>query len=433
MATLDDKISDFLKSPEEEFSESFNCCVCLDLLYKPIVLACGHVSCFWCVHKSMDGFRESTCPICRHPYYHFPTICQMLHFLLLKMYPVAYERREKQVLEDEKKMNCFSPQLARNSSGLHTDQGMANQKDSTDVSASSYSDHLSLLHSSTCELDNDAILSQSVSSCPLQDSVRNRSEDNIVSPRSSNGACNQPLVADLLCAACKQLLYCPTVLNCGHVFCETCIVVPEDEVIICQVCQCPHPSDLPNVFLELSYFLEEVFPKEYALRREEIKDKEVQLKRENQPTGSTRRSEKGSKSYFLSDGWWSEHGSKVHLGVGCDYCGMYPIVGNRYQCQDCVEKIGFDLCGDCYTTGSKLPGRFNQQHTPDHKFKLMKQPRNTVLRLVATQQEDGSLVSVISTSGTEDSDDDSSLDIESGGADADEATTEGQNSTESTT
>jgi len=46
----------------------------------------------------MDGLRESHCPICRNPYHHFPTICEMLHFLLLKMYPVAYERRAKQIL-----------------------------------------------------------------------------------------------------------------------------------------------------------------------------------------------------------------------------------------------------------------------------------------------------------------------------------------------
>ena len=47
---------------------------------------------------------------------------------------------------------------------------------------------------------------------------------------------------------------------------------------------------------------------------------------------------------------------------------MYPIIGDRYRCIDCKEKIGFDLCGDCYNTGSKLPGRFNQQHTPEHRF-----------------------------------------------------------------
>jgi hypothetical protein len=35
---------------------------------------------------------------------------------------------------------------------------------------------------------------------------------------------------------------------------------------------------------------------------------------------------------------------------------------------DCQEQVGFDLCDLCYNTKSKLPGRFNQQHTPDHRF-----------------------------------------------------------------
>ncbi|CAI9762774.1 unnamed protein product [Fraxinus pennsylvanica] len=70
------------------------------------------------------------------------------------------------------------------------------------------------------------------------------------------------------------------------------------------------------------------------------------------------------RNAYLS--WLSGHGPKFHPGVGCDWCGMYPIFGERYKCKDCVEKIGFDLCEGCYKSSSKLPGRFNQQHTPEH-------------------------------------------------------------------
>lgn len=40
------------------------------------------------------------------------------------------------------------------------------------------------------------------------------------------------------------------------------------------------------------------------------------------------------------------------------------------------------MCEACYKTKSKLPGRFNQQHTPDHKFELdeLHMLRNTLLR-----------------------------------------------------
>ncbi|GFY93030.1 proteolysis 1 [Actinidia rufa] len=69
--------------------------------------------------------------------------------------------------------------------------------------------------------------------------------------------------------------------------------------------------------------------------------------------------------------WLSGQGPKVHIGVGCDYCGMCPIIGERYRCKDCKEKMGFDLCEGCYNSSSKLPGRFNQQHTPEHKLEIV--------------------------------------------------------------
>ncbi|KAI8538000.1 hypothetical protein RHMOL_Rhmol09G0066800 [Rhododendron molle] len=83
---------------DEEFPDEFQCCVCWDLLFKPVVLACGHISCFWCVFKMMNRQGVSHCPVCRHPYNHFPSICQLLHFVLLKLYPQDYKRREQQVL-----------------------------------------------------------------------------------------------------------------------------------------------------------------------------------------------------------------------------------------------------------------------------------------------------------------------------------------------
>jgi hypothetical protein len=54
---------------------------------------------------------------------------------------------------------------------------------------------------------------------------------------------------------------------------------------------------------------------------------------------------------------------------------VYPIIGDRYRCKDCKEEIGYDLCKDCYETPSKVPGRFNQQHTPDHRLELARSPQ----------------------------------------------------------
>ena len=45
---------------------------------------------------------------------------------------------------------------------------------------------------------------------------------------------------------------------------------------------------------------------------------------------------------------------------------MYPIIGRRYQCEDCLDKIGFDLCEPCYKKGGDFVGRFNQEHKWNH-------------------------------------------------------------------
>ena len=40
----------------------------------------------------------------------------------------------------------------------------------------------------------------------------------------------------------------------------------------------------------------------------------------------------------------------VHFFVGCDLCGIYPIIGPRWVCHQCVaeHRMGFDLCHTCY-------------------------------------------------------------------------------------
>ncbi|KAF3435993.1 hypothetical protein FNV43_RR23085 [Rhamnella rubrinervis] len=372
---MEDQNLDAVKS--EEISDSFVCCVCLDLLYKPIVLHCGHVSCFWCVHKSMSGLRESHCPICRHPYNHFPTVCQMLHFLLLKMYPLAYKARELQILEEEKEIGSFSPQF---------DADAYNSQSKRDLENSACGEPcVEQLESSSYILANDANI-------PEQTSDENPEVTGIAIDREKktpqnwhNGNCKQISIEDVLCAACKQLLFRPVVLNCGHVYCESCTVGIADETIKCQVCQSSHPKGLPKVCLEFGNFLQEQFPEEYALRRDAVQLKQVDSKNGGQTTSSSESSKQGDIMSCSID-------SKVHIHVGCDVCGMYPIVGDRYRCKDCVEIIGFDLCGDCYNSRSKLPGRFNQKHTPEHKFELVSPntSHNIMLRLVTGQIDGGS-------------------------------------------
>uniref|UniRef100_A0A1J3IHT4 E3 ubiquitin-protein ligase PRT1 n=1 Tax=Noccaea caerulescens TaxID=107243 RepID=A0A1J3IHT4_NOCCA len=336
---------------QEEISDKFLCCVCLELLYKPIVLSCGHLSCFWCVHKSMNGLRESHCPVCRDPYVHFPSVCQKLHFLLKKIYPLAHEKREEQVLKEEQEQECFSPQI-----DVVMDEPKA-KDESVNVSDERKMEECS-----------NAAKFVSSNEEPKDAKTLNVHENDKVSKQISKD--------DLLCTACKELLVRPVVLNCGHVYCEGCVVdmAGESEKIRCQECHVCDPRGFPKVCLVLEQLLEENFPEEYNSRKSGIQKTPA-----HNSKGNVQSYHKEGPSLSENNSndipWWANPASNVHIGAGCDCCGVYPIIGDRYRCKDCKEEVGYDLCKDCYETPSKVPGRFNQQHTPDHRLERAEVPK----------------------------------------------------------
>lgn len=321
-----------IESGIEEIHDEFQCCVCLELLYKPVVIGCGHIACFWCMHKgmAMDSKLESACPICRHPNKRFPRICRLMHFLLLKMYPLAYKRRELQVAGEEKELGYASPQ---------------------------FDDYAS---ESCCQ---DLVVQDSISPTGETSLVHDLSKNTKDGDKFMEKNGKQSLLTDLTCRICKQLLCCPVVLNCGHVYCRGCVFNQCEKFCRCPVCPLEQPNGYLNTCLVLEHFLEEQFPEEYASR------KMMYL-------GETKMMTANSSSAPNGDDALSSSGPTVHYGAGCDYCGMYPIIGERYKCKDCKEKIGFDLCEGCYKNSSSdlLPGRFNQQHTSDHQFDLIQLP-----------------------------------------------------------
>ncbi|XP_020696097.1 E3 ubiquitin-protein ligase PRT1 isoform X2 [Dendrobium catenatum] len=319
---------------ESSYHPSFQCCVCLDLLFKPVVLACGHMSCFWCVHKAMHVFRASHCAICRQPYIHFPSICQLLHLLVSKMEPVAYKRREKEVLVEESRLDIFSPQF----NSLASESGQSD--------------------------GNGSIAKRNVvDSFVNHEYIRTNISEKVGLQKKGSLDISKE---DVLCALCQDLLFRPTVLNCGHVFCESCLATIGSEALKCHVCQSIHPGEFPKICLDLDHVLEEQFPNEYTTRRERLKQLEKVMLPRGGPSSSVSRNHISRGGHL----WLDEDLPKANVGVGCDSCGMYPIIGKRYKCKDCKEAIGFDLCESCYNTSSKLPGRFNQQHKPDHRFEL---------------------------------------------------------------
>ncbi|KAB2090116.1 hypothetical protein ES319_A03G104100v1 [Gossypium barbadense] len=375
--------------PSEEFFDEFQCCICLELLYKPVVLACGHMSCFWCVYNAMNHVHESHCPICRCPYNHFPSVCQLLHFLLLKLYPVAYNRRERQVREEEKRAGHFSlqfdqnlvePNLCENSDILRNNNTCAHlQMDGHSESCSNILESSSFRDSPKTTMEDENGITSNSESLEVDAIALNQGKTSL-SNDSERRDEKVVSVADLLCAACNRLLFRPVVLNCGHVYCETCFVIPKDEMLRCQVCESLQPNGFPGVCLILHDFLAKQFPEEYSER----------LKEPNCTQAPRHANQLTSISSDVYSSWFFGNGPKVHVAVGCDYCGMSPIIGERYKCKDCVEKIGFDLCESCYKSPATIPGRFNQQHKPDHQFKIV-QPlsiRDLMLRLNSEQSDD---------------------------------------------
>jgi len=96
----------------------------------------------------------------------------------------------------------------------------------------------------------------------------------------------------------------------------------------------------------------------------------------------------GLESAGVGGGGGRDVETYIHFNVGCDACGSYPIVGARYRCMDCPERVGFDLCGTCHRAGlHSVPGRFGQHHTPEHRMRRVDERRTLVHAMLAANRE----------------------------------------------
>lgn len=257
-----------------EVGKPFNCPICLELVYKPVVQGCGHMFCFWCVHRSMNTNTVSHCPVCQKAYVHLPRIAPQLHQLLQVVHPREFAARALEVVAEERNQGLFSPVIESSSS---------------------------------------------------------------------------PPNPNLTCKVCSDVLYKPVALNCGHLMCQSCAA--EGPRNACALCGVPHPGPFPSVCVDLDQFMENEVGPEYC---------HLKKKKKKSRSGSA-----AWKSDVVDAGALN---SQIHASVGCDGCGMMPILGKRFHCLDCPETCGYDLCQSCNERGSALPGRFNQQHTPRHRM-----------------------------------------------------------------
>lgn len=262
-----------------EAGKPFNCPICLEMVYKPVVQVCGHMFCFWCVHRSMNPSTVSHCPICQKSYVHLARIAPQLHHHLQLAYPREYESRAREVAAEERDQNLYSPVIE-------------------------------LVPSSSCN------------------------------PKANLG-----------CKVCKKLLYKPVAMNCGHLMCQSCAASGPPNT--CRLCGVHHPGPFPQVCVELDQHMEKEFGREYKGRGGEI-GRAVLANWKSRSADNL-----GSMGMVQN---------MIHPNVGCDGCGMMPILGRRFYCLDCPESCGYDLCQTCHARGANQPGRFNQRHSPRHRM-----------------------------------------------------------------
>lgn len=324
----------------------------------------------------------------------FPRVCGLLHFMLSKAVPEEYERRGLEIQRTEEEKQVFSPRflesprhlwspryyedaaglkawITSSSStpliGTWANGGCANGTDTRDVTAPAHNHDQDNIQESVQmpqkkEIDSgqrDPGLMQSMFN--IQGSMPVPEKKEIDSGHRDRGGLTESMltVEDFLCSSCHDLLYHPVVLTCGEVFCESCLKKSTSTVLRCPSCRDPHRGGSALICLELHQYLESAFPAEYMKRKQDAKLQELAEKTQSL----------GCNSGDVGDGGTE---GDLHKGVGCDGCGMYPIVGDRYCCRECTEKIGFDLCRTCYDKGGSFFGRFNQEHRSSHRMELVK-------------------------------------------------------------
>ncbi|KAL2612901.1 hypothetical protein R1flu_024593 [Riccia fluitans] len=343
----------------QDVTDLFNCQVCLELVHKPVVNACGHMFCFLCVHFAMNHEGESNCPLCRSPYMHLPRICEQLHFFLLRAFPDAYRSRCKEAYAQELRANLFSPQfddgleLCVNDAtvGESSPSVLESGKQSASEAVESLCGKTGL-HSGSHQGTSSSSSREQEHGCEMESRLADCKDEDEVSISSDCVA-----ASGLLCSACKDLLCRPVVLNCGHVFCEECVINRDgagDSALKCLTCSSVHPGQFPSVFLELHNYLNDTFTSEYARRQREMAEREINS------SGPKKNVQPSSVEKFTS--------RIVYTGVGCDGCGIYPMIGRRFRCRDCGKWPGYDLCFSCYESQTTLVGRFNQKHTREHRM-----------------------------------------------------------------
>ena len=80
--------------PEADLLE---CGICIDTMYRPHTLACGHVFCEPCVRKAKETRTMAVCPVCRSATLTTATPAPQTRQVLLTRCPARYDERRNEV------------------------------------------------------------------------------------------------------------------------------------------------------------------------------------------------------------------------------------------------------------------------------------------------------------------------------------------------
>lgn len=147
------------------------------------------------------------------------------------------------------------------------------------------------------------------------------------------------------CAVSHKLASEPCCLSSGTIVCASSVPQNGFDKDPDRFVACALHGQAPRRSPALEAMIRTKFPSEYAAAR-----------------GSGNDFATGTCRLFHAD----EH---VHLGLGCDGCGLWPIRGEAWYDGDSKDKNGFHLCDACYQFGYHkrvIAGRFNQHHAPRH-------------------------------------------------------------------
>ena len=109
--TTDGNVIDAVKPATDNAKENikeFECPICLELILGAAILPCGHLSCIYCCHCSMN-LENSHCFLCKKQYHALPGLSTQLSLLILSTFREQFDERLERERESSEE---YEPDLA---------------------------------------------------------------------------------------------------------------------------------------------------------------------------------------------------------------------------------------------------------------------------------------------------------------------------------